>query len=106
MHFLAMAGNIIPAIATTNAIIAGCLVVEAFKVLSGNFDACRTVYLNRKPNFRGHLLAPAPLEKPNPKCYVCSAKPEVMVKLDATNFTVKNLEDKVIVVFFSSFKIV
>jgi len=91
-----MAGNIIPAIATTNAIVAGCIVVEALKVLSGNVDACKTVYLNRKPNFRGHLLAGAPLEKPNPKCYVCSAKPEVMVKLDTSNFTVKNLEEKIL----------
>ena len=39
----AMAGNIIPAIATTNAVIAGLIVMEALKVLAGDFDKCKTV---------------------------------------------------------------
>lgn len=38
-----MAGNIIPAIATTNAVIAGLIVLEALKVLRGDFSKCRTV---------------------------------------------------------------
>ena len=40
-----MAGNIIPAIATTNAIVAGLIVMEALKVLRGRFDQCRMVSL-------------------------------------------------------------
>ena len=39
----AMAGNIIPAIATTNAVIAGLIVMDALKVLAGEFSKCRTV---------------------------------------------------------------
>ena len=39
----AMAGNIIPAIATTNAVIAGLIVLEALKILSGDLEQCRTV---------------------------------------------------------------
>lgn len=38
-----MAGNIIPAIATTNAIIAGLIVLEAMKILQGRFKDCKTV---------------------------------------------------------------
>ena len=38
-----MAGNIIPAIATTNAIIGGLIVVEALNILADRFDKCKTV---------------------------------------------------------------
>ena len=38
-----MAGNIIPAIATTNAVIAGLIVVEALKILQNRIEDCRTV---------------------------------------------------------------
>lgn len=39
----ATAGNIIPAIATTNAIIAALIVMEGIKVLHGDFDKCKQV---------------------------------------------------------------
>lgn len=38
-----MAGNIIPAVATTNAIIAGLIVLTAMKVLGGTWSECRNV---------------------------------------------------------------
>jgi ubiquitin-like 1-activating enzyme E1 B len=41
-----MAGNIIPAIATTNAIVAGLCVLQSFKVLRGDFSATKEVSLN------------------------------------------------------------
>lgn len=40
---LAMAGNIIPAIATTNAIISGVIVMQALNILNGKLDKCKTV---------------------------------------------------------------
>ena len=42
-HQPAMAGNIVPAIATTNAVIAGLIVMEALKVLAGDFNKCKQV---------------------------------------------------------------
>jgi hypothetical protein len=38
-----MAGNIIPAIATTNAIVAGLCVLQSFKVLRGDFSSVKEV---------------------------------------------------------------
>lgn len=39
-----MAGNIIPAIATTNAIIAAVIVMEGLKVLNGRIEECKQVH--------------------------------------------------------------
>jgi len=90
-----ISGNIIPAIATTNAIVAGLMVVEALKILSGKMNDCRTIYLNKQVKAKSRLLVPCKLEAPNQKCYVCAKKPEVTVYLDTNTFTVKQLEDKV-----------
>ena len=43
-----MAGNIIPAIATTNAIISGVIVMQALNILSGKLDKCKTVSVKIK----------------------------------------------------------
>ena len=50
-----MAGNIIPAIATTNAIIAGLIVMEGLKVVSGELESCRMVRPQRHTSSRVHL---------------------------------------------------
>lgn len=56
--FSAMAGNIIPAIATTNAITAGIVVMRAFKVLEEKFDECQSVYVRLRLNPRNQILVP------------------------------------------------
>lgn len=87
-----MAGNIIPAIATANAIVAGLAVLRAQAVLAGHVHACSSVYLRPKVNHRGQLFVPEKtLTPPNPKCYVCAPKPEVALACNLKQLTLRDL---------------
>ncbi|XP_043255612.1 SUMO-activating enzyme subunit 2 [Colletes gigas] len=92
-----MAGNIIPAIATTNAIVAGIVVLHAFRILVNNLKACKSVYLRSKMNHRNQLLVPEKnVNPPNPKCYVCAPMPEAVLAVDTSKMTIKELDDVVL----------
>ncbi|CAH0476349.1 unnamed protein product [Peronospora belbahrii] len=93
-----IAGNIIPAIATTNAIVAGFQVLEAFRILQAAKpvgEACMYTHCNRSWNCRGVLIQPSALEKPNPQCYVCS-KHTVELAVDTNRMLLRDLVDQVL----------
>jgi len=92
-----MAGNIIPAIATANAMIAGQIVIHALRILRGKFEKCQNVFLRSMPNHKGGVLVKDKcIQPPNPKCNVCSSKGEIMLITDMDNFTVRQLEELVL----------
>ncbi|XP_023295658.2 SUMO-activating enzyme subunit 2 [Lucilia cuprina] len=93
-----MAGNIIPAIATTNAITAGVVVLQTFKVLQNELDKCKSVYMRLRPNPRQQLLVPEKfLTAPNPNCYVCAAEPAIHLRVDTKRMHIKEFRDEVLI---------
>ncbi|KAJ7078490.1 hypothetical protein C8R44DRAFT_825307 [Mycena epipterygia] len=63
-----MAGNIIPAIATTNAIVSGLIVLQALQILRKSYSKLRNVHLQVKPAVPLSTITMCP---PNPSCGVC-----------------------------------
>jgi ubiquitin-like 1-activating enzyme E1 B len=76
-----IAGNIIPAIATTNAICAGLQILQAFNILKQQLtqkpeelqlkEMCYYVNVIRNKTRNGLLVTASVLEKPNSNCFVC-----------------------------------
>jgi ubiquitin-like 1-activating enzyme E1 B len=100
-----IAGNIIPAIATTNAIAAGLQILQAFHILraqletkskSGNLaDYCHYVNCIRSRTRNGLYLTATALEEPNPKCFVCR-NATIPLTLNVNNWTLQDLLSKII----------
>ncbi|KHO01854.1 Molybdenum cofactor biosynthesis, MoeB [Metarhizium album ARSEF 1941] len=88
-----MAGNIIPAIATTNAIVAGLCILEAFKVLKGEYEQAKEVFL--QPFSSTRLLGSDTSRKPNPECPVCSVF-NVTIKVDLSRATLNDVVEDII----------
>ena len=63
-----MAGNIIPAIATTNAIISGLIVLQALHLLRKSYMALKNVHVQFKAAVP---LSTVNLCPPNPSCGIC-----------------------------------
>lgn len=84
-----MAGNIIPAIATTNAMTAGLIVLQAFKIMRNEMQKAKLVFLTRGTE---RVLSSEALRPPNPQCPVCSVA-QTTVHVDTQRATLKDLVD-------------
>lgn len=78
-----MAGNIIPAIATTNAIVAGMVVFQAIRVLAGQLATVREPNLQRSET--APIVSHNPSE-PNPACPT-SSEAYLMLACDPARVT-------------------
>ena len=88
-----MAGNIIPAIASTNAIIAGQIVFQAISMLAGEWQQASFVSLTRAST--GRVLNGFPMPKPNPACGVC-AENYGLLRLPSLEITLADVVNKII----------
>jgi len=98
-----IAGNIVPAIATTNAIVAGLQILEVFKLLNcgspqglaAAVAKCKYTYCLRDKTRKGYYLQPTTLPTPSPSCYVCK-KSSIHLTIDTESWTLMNLIQNVI----------
>jgi ubiquitin-like 1-activating enzyme E1 B len=114
-----IAGNIIPAIATTNAICAGLQILQAFSILKRQLmleqdrtsnggkengdgvtglqldKSCFYVNCIRNRTRNGLYLTAVPLEKPNPNCFVCK-NAVIPLTLNVNEWTLQELLQRVI----------
>ncbi|KAL9104540.1 MAG: hypothetical protein Q9163_000513 [Psora crenata] len=87
-----MAGNIIPAIATTNAMTAGLCVMQAFKILREELSAARMVFLERNG---ARVINSDTLKPPNPNCTVCGVV-QSRLTVDPERAILKDLVEEVL----------
>jgi ubiquitin-like 1-activating enzyme E1 B len=89
-----IAGNIVHAVATTNAIIAGLIVIEAIKVLQNDANSYRMTYCLEHPA-RKMLLMPVEPFEPNKSCYVCSETP-LLLEVNTSRSKLRDFVEKIV----------
>lgn len=89
-----IAGNIVHAVATTNAVIAGLIVIEAIKVLKNDSKSYRMTYCLEHPSKKMLLMPVEPFE-PNKSCYVCSETP-LTLEINTNCAKLRDIIEKVV----------
>lgn len=87
-----MAGNIIPAIATTNAMTASLCVLQAFKVMREDLSKAKMVFLERSG---ARVINSDTLKPPNPNCSVCGVTQSRLL-VDPARATLNDLVEDVL----------
>jgi ubiquitin-like 1-activating enzyme E1 B len=111
-----IAGNIIPAIATTNAICAGLQILQAFRILKAQLllqqkkeknnngvddeelqlkDTCCYINCIRNKTRNGLYLTASKLEDPNPNCFVCR-NATIPLTLNVNEWTLEDFLQKIV----------
>jgi ubiquitin-like 1-activating enzyme E1 B len=112
--FCSPSGNIIPAIATTNAIAAGLQILQVFQILRAQLEAAKKMpdhdgdskslhldqycsYINvvRNATRSGLLLTASKLAPPNPNCFVCK-NAILTVKLSVDKWNLQEFLEKIV----------
>lgn len=77
--------------------IAGLVVLYAFKVLEEQYEKCVSVNLRQKSvHTKTVMSAETTLIPPNPKCYVCSERPFVNIFVNTNKMTIKEFESEIL----------
>ncbi|EOA82209.1 E1 ubiquitin-activating protein uba2 [Exserohilum turcicum] len=87
-----MAGNIIPAIATTNAMTASLCVLQAYKVMREQLDKAKMVFLTRGTE---RVISSEALRPPNPHCATCGVC-YAMLNVDTKRAKLRDLVDYIL----------
>jgi len=87
-----MAGNIIPAIATTNAIISGLIVLQALHLLRKSYHSLKNVHIQFKPSVPLSTITICP---PNPSCGICRDT-YAMIHCDPERVTLGEIVDGIL----------
>lgn len=92
-----LAGNIVPAISSTNSIIGGLIVLQAIRLLKK--DTGKVSYLNYTSLARKDLIASYDCPPPVPNCLACGKgnRPEVEIHLSMQDTTLADLVDKIVI---------
>ncbi|XP_061958896.1 SUMO-activating enzyme subunit 2 isoform X1 [Populus nigra] len=95
-----IAGNIVHAVATTNAIVAGLIVIEAIKVLKKDTDCyreklMRMTYCLEHPSKKMLLMPVEPFE-PNKSCFVCSSQTPLSLEINTHRSKLRDFVEKIV----------